>query len=104
VPDFGKPPQWPAADLMAWGIGLIELGVRGFQCLKLAHQAVVLGIGDDKFIAFVVGTRGGSQLLAQCADPTAGDGIWGHAPFYRGAHTLARSRMQPAIFPYNLLA
>jgi hypothetical protein len=52
--EFGEAVARGAADALGGGVGGDEFGVGGFELLELAHEAVILGVGDLRGVEDVV--------------------------------------------------
>ncbi len=65
VAHFGKAALRPRADLAGRRIGRCQRRVLGFQRLQLAHQAVVLGVGDVRVVEYVIAVVGLFDLRPQ---------------------------------------
>ncbi len=96
VHHFGEARGRPAADLVAGRLGVVQLRMRRFQRLQLAHQRIVLGVGNQLFVMLVVGLCGHGQLLAELGDALAGGGVGSHAPILPARVHASRDAMANA--------
>jgi len=99
---FGEAAGGAGTDAAGRRIRHGQVRMRGFQCLQLAHHAIVIGVGNLRVVEHVVAVVGlldpRAQLGCMRPDILGGDGLFAHAWSLEPVQNLsARMHGRPAV-------